>query len=63
MQGRFASGQTSWVIRFARGFGGWTSEQQTLHAHAWIRLLADTRWLLPKTLSITACTRRSWRLH
>ncbi len=51
MTGRFATGRSNWVIRFQRGFGGWTSRLQTLHAQSWVVLLSDQKRDVPTLLS------------
>jgi hypothetical protein len=43
MTGRFATGRTSWAIRFERGHGRWTPRLHASHAAAWKRLLADDK--------------------
>ncbi len=50
MTGRFATGRTSWAIRFKHGHGRWTSHQQALHAAAWTRVLSDEKRDVPTLL-------------
>lgn len=47
MTGRFATGKTSWIIRFARGHGRWTPRLQAAHAAAWVELLRDEKRDIP----------------
>jgi cellulose synthase operon protein C len=39
------------VIRFQRGFGGWTSQLQALHAQSWVVLLSDSQRDVPTLIS------------
>jgi cellulose synthase operon protein C len=41
MQGRFATGQTTWVVDFQLGYARWTANQQQVYANALIALLKD----------------------
>lgn len=54
MTGRFATGRTTWAIRFARGHGRWTSRLQVLHSAAWTRLLGDEKRDVPTLISAIA---------
>jgi len=51
MTGRFATGRTSWAIRFARGQGRWTSRLHALHAGAWTNILADDKRDVPTLIA------------
>ena len=51
MTGRFATGRTSWVIRFTRGHGRWTSRLQALHATAWTNVLSDDKRDVPTLIA------------
>jgi len=47
MKGSFATGNTSWAIRFQRGHSRWTSKLHVLHAASWTALLRDEKRDLP----------------
>lgn len=51
MTGRFATGRTSWAIRFQRGHDRWTPRLQTLHAEAWKRILQDEKRDVPSLIN------------
>lgn len=54
MTGRFATGRTSWAIRFRRGHGRWTSRLHAQHATAWTKLLADEKRDVPTLVAAIA---------
>lgn len=47
MQGRFATGQTNWVVDFQSGYPRWTASQQQTYANALISLLEDENRPVP----------------
>ena len=47
MEGRFATGNTNWVIAFSRGLGSWTASQQRKWAAALARLIDDQQRDVP----------------
>ena len=51
MTGRFATGRTSWAIRFSRGHGRWTSKLQAVHAAAWTSVLNDPKRDVPTLIA------------
>jgi cellulose synthase operon protein C len=47
MTGRFATGQTSWIIDFQSGYARWTAQQQRLYAASLVALLQDETRSVP----------------
>jgi len=47
MQGRFATGQTTWVVDFQLGYARWTANQQQVYANALTSLLKDESRSVP----------------
>jgi hypothetical protein len=58
MQGRFASGRTSWVLPFARGLGTWTARQQQAYAAVLAPQIADDKRDVPTLRGLIAALAR-----